>query len=177
MPRHVVLIGMMGSGKTTIGRVLARKLGRAFLDTDREIEQYCGMTISEIFAEQGEAAFRQLETQLLLHLADLPRSTVIACGGGIVVRPENLNLLKRLGPVIWLRMSADNLIFRLRFSRRQSRPLLMTEHWPDVVRQLVAEREECYWRVADVTLQADGLSPEQVARQLQQAFRTIEGRR
>lgn len=177
MPRHVILIGMMGSGKTTVGRILARKLGRAFLDTDREIEQYCGLTISEIFAEQGEAAFRHLETQLLMHLANLPRPTVIACGGGVVVRPENLGLLKRLGPVIWLKMSADNLIFRLRFSRHQSRPLLHTEHWPDVVRQLVAEREEFYLWAADVTLLADGLSPEQVALQLQQTFRTIEGRR
>lgn len=168
---------MMGSGKTTVGRILARKLGRPFLDMDREIEQRSGLTIVEIFAEQGEAAFRQLESQLIDDLAGLPRSTVIACGGGVVVRPEAAGRLRRLGQVVWLRMTAENLVQRLRHSRRQGRPLLHTEHWPDVVRQLVAERESAYRQAAHVTLPCDGLSPEQVAARIQQTLRAIEGRR
>jgi shikimate kinase len=168
---------MMGSGKTTVGRILARKLGRAFLDTDREIERRSGLSVGQIFAEQGEPAFRRLESELLEELATLHRPTVVACGVGVVVRPESVESLRRIGPVIWLCMSADSLEARLRFSRRQARPLLLTEHWPDVVRQLTAEREHLYRRAASITIQCDGLSPEQVASRIQRTLRSIEGRR
>ncbi len=177
MVRSVVLIGMMGSGKTTIGRILARKLSRAFLDTDREIEHRAGQTISEIFASQGESAFRAMETALLVELADRPRPAVIACGGGIIVQAENLALLKRIGPVVWLSMSTDHLVERLRYSRRQNRPLLQSEDWPGVVRRLMREREASYRQVADVTLAIDGLSPGQAVAEIMRHLRAIEGRR
>lgn len=177
MMRSVILIGMMGSGKTTIGRILARKLNRAFVDTDREIEYRAGQTINEIFASDGEAAFRKMETDLLLDLVDRSRPVVIACGGGIIVRAENLSLLRQIGPVIWLSMSAEHLVERLRYSRRQSRPLLQVANWPDVVRQLMLERESRYRQAADIALAIDGLSPGQVVAEILRHLRTIEGRR
>jgi shikimate kinase len=177
LARHVVLIGMMGSGKTTIGRILARRLNRAFLDTDREIERRTGQTVSQIFALQGEAAFREQETELLRDLLDWPRSTVIATGGGIVVRERNLDLLKQLGIVVWLTMSPDSLVERLRYSRRQGRPLLQTEHWPEVVRRLMAERSASYQRAADLALAVDGLAPGQVVAEVMRHLRPLERRR
>lgn len=177
MARQVVLIGMMGSGKTTIGRMLARKLNRSFLDTDRELERRAGQTVRQIFTQQGEDAFRHMETELLQELVEWQRSSVIACGGGIVARVENVGLLKQIGTVIWLSMSSDNLVERLHYSRRQGRPLLQTEHWPQVVRQLMAERAASYRRAADVTLAVDGMAPSQVVAEITRHLRLMERRR
>lgn len=177
MARHVLLIGMMGSGKTTVGRLLARKLGRPFIDTDREIEKHIDTRIPAIFAERGEAAFRAEETAMLKQMAELPRPTVIACGGGIVVSPENLPLLKQLGYTFWLQMSLEHLTWRLRHSQRRDRPLLQVADWPKALSQLVAEREHLYKQASDVTVKVDGLSPEQVAVTIARTLRMLEGRR
>ncbi len=167
----------MGSGKSTVGRILARKTGRSFIDTDREIEQQIGARIPVIFAERGEAAFRAEETAMLKQLRGLLRPSVVACGGGIIVTPENIGLLKELGYVFWLQMSLDHLIWRLRHSHRRDRPLLQVSDWPSTVTRLVADREHLYQQAADVTVRVDGLSPEQIAVRIARTLRMLEGRR
>lgn len=117
---NVFLIGMMGAGKTTIGRILADQLGYAFFDTDKFIEQATGQAISAIFAESGEAIFRQLETATLSQVSARTRK-VIATGGGIVVAPENWIYLKH-GVIVWLDVSIDQLQQRLK--QDTTRPLL-----------------------------------------------------
>ena len=100
--KNIYLIGMMGCGKTTCGTLLSRRLARPFLDTDRVLEEETGMSVSRIFAERGEAAFRDMETALCRRLAGT-RGQIVACGGGLPLREENRRLLRESGRVIFLR--------------------------------------------------------------------------
>ena len=101
--QHLVLVGMMGAGKSTIGRLAAERLGRAFLDSDAIIEGRTGRTVREIFAAEGEAAFRALESAVLLEALDSPQPCVIAAAGGVVLREENRAALERASArVVWL---------------------------------------------------------------------------
>ena len=177
MAKHVLLIGMMGVGKTTVGRILARRLGRPFLDTDREIAQRCGTSIADIFAVQGEGFFRQQETALLAELKRLPSSTVIACGGGIVLREENRQQLKELGWAVWLRISTAELVYRLQHTQLQQRPLLATPDWLRTVNEMQCQRQSLYRAAADWVVDVDHKSPEQVAREVGRVVRLLEGRR
>ena len=115
-PRNLVLIGFMGAGKTTVGRALAARLGWATIDCDDLIETRAGKTIAAIFADEGEARFRDLESEVT---ADLYRyeHTVITTGGGVVERPENLGHLRRAGRVIYLRARPETLYGRVRAER------------------------------------------------------------
>jgi shikimate kinase len=117
---NLYLVGMMGAGKTTIGRLLANQLDYQFFDTDAIIEQAAGMSITQIFAESGEEAFRQLETNVLAELSPYTR-LAIATGGGVVLKPENWGYLRH-GVVVWLDVPSDQLHQRLQ--NDHSRPLL-----------------------------------------------------
>lgn len=137
---NLYLIGMMGAGKTTVGRVVAKRLGYCFFDTDAVIEQATGQSIAEIFAESGEAAFRQIETQVLGQLAAYKKLT-IATGGGIVIDRKNWSYLRH-GIVVWLDLPIEMLHQRLQSST--TRPLLQDDLSLDRLKTLLEQRSHLY---------------------------------
>jgi shikimate kinase len=158
------LIGMMGSGKSTVGKVLATHLGYYFFDTDTLIEQAAGQSIATIFAQSGEAAFRQLETQVLAELSTYTQMA-IATGGGIVLKPENWSYLHH-GIVVWLDAPIEVLLSRLKHDEATapgSRPLLQSETPSKRLSQLWNERHSLYAQ-ADVHICIQAADPpEQIA--------------
>ncbi len=147
---NLYLVGFMGTGKTTIGRAVAQRLGFRLFDSDHEIERIQGCPITEIFAEQGEAAFRMLEREFIEH-GHPPRGCVVACGGGLVVQPGMLAELKRRGVVFCLHASLETILKRTQGNRH--RPLLNVEEDPmERIRRLYEEREPLYKQAGTVIL-------------------------
>ncbi|MFL2778523.1 MULTISPECIES: shikimate kinase [Paracoccus] len=141
LTRHIVLIGMMGAGKTAIGSELARRLRVPFTDSDAEIEAAAAMSISEIFARDGEAFFRAREAQVLSRLlAGAPG--VVSTGGGAWMRPENRQIIGERGLSVWLNCSPETLWARVR--QRPTRPLLQTADPKGTLLRLLAERSPVY---------------------------------
>ena len=163
LPKRVVLVGPMGAGKSTIGRMLAKELGYRFLDSDRIIEERCGANIPWIFDVEGEDGFRQRETAMLDELSN-EMGTVLATGGGAVMRAENRGLLKKNSVVIYLKTSIDQQVERTRKDR--NRPLLQNDDPEGVLRRLFAIRDPLYTELADIVMFADRKSPRLVVRQL-----------
>jgi shikimate kinase len=146
---NLYLVGFMGTGKTTIGRAVAHKLGFQLFDSDQEIERRQGKAIPEIFAELGEPAFRAMEREFIEHGHPGERA-VVSCGGGLVVQPGNLELLKEKGVVICLHASIETILART--SRHRNRPLLAVDNPDERVRTLYAQREPVYRRSGTVIL-------------------------
>lgn len=162
----VFLIGMMGVGKTTIGQLLAKQLDYAFLDVDQFIEQATGQTVATIFAESGEAIFRQLETATLSQVSARLRR-VVATGGGIVVAPENWSYL-RDGVIVWLDVPVEQL--RERLSQDTTRPLLQNQDLTARLTQLSQDRRSLYAQ-ADIHIQVmPDETPEQVSARVMDAI-------
>ncbi len=159
----VFLVGMMGAGKTTIGRQLARLLGRDFVDLDHELEARCGVRVALIFDIEGEEGFRKRETAALDECSQR-RGIVLATGGGAVLAPENRRYLKERGVVVYLRASADELYRRV--ARDRNRPLLQTADPEARLRSLLAEREPLYESVAHITFETGTMPVPQVLRAL-----------
>jgi shikimate kinase len=157
---NVVLVGFMGSGKSSVGRLVARTLGGRFVDTDRLVVDRAGCEITEIFAEKGEAHFRLEETRVLRSLLG-SQHLVVATGGGIVILPENVAILKKLGPVVWLTASEEMIWERV--SRNRKRPLLHTENPRETLRALLAKRTPLYEAVADFSVDTTLLTHAEVA--------------
>ncbi len=155
----VVLIGFMGSGKSTMGIRLSYQLRYALEDTDKLIEARAGKSISEIFAQEGEEAFRQMETELLEKLAKKKGQRIYSVGGGTPVRAVNRPLLKKLGTVVYLRARPETVYERLKDDT--ARPLLQGQDPLGKIRRMMAEREEAYTETADVVLDVDGLTADQ----------------
>jgi len=146
---NLYLVGFMGTGKTTVGRAVAQRLGFTLVDTDAEIERLQARTISQIFAESGEAAFRTMERDFIEHGHPAER-TVVACGGGLVVQPGMLELLKQRGVLVCLHASIETILDRT--ARHRTRPLLAVDNPEDRVRTLFAQREPIYKRSGTVIL-------------------------
>ncbi len=146
--RAIVLVGLMGAGKSTVGRRLADKLGLPFVDADHEREAAAGKTIPEIFADHGEAYFREGERKVIARLLD-SGAAVLATGGGAYVNTETRNLIKLKGVSIWLK--ADLPLLMRRVSRRSNRPLLKSDDPQAVMRRLIEERYPIY-QLADITV-------------------------
>ena len=146
--RVIVLVGLMGAGKSTVGRRLAEKLGLTFMDADHEIEAAAGKTIPEIFADHGETYFREGERKVIARLLD-SGPAVLATGGGAYVNPDTRELIKKKGVSVWLK--ADLPVLMRRVSRRSNRPLLQTSDPEAVMRRLIDERYPIYAN-ADVTI-------------------------
>ncbi len=142
LDRPVVLIGMMGSGKTSVGRRLAKRLGWPFQDADWAIEDAAGTTITNIFAEIGEAAFRRSERQVIARLLNERTNQVLALGGGSFVTPETRELVRKKAISIWLNADLDTLVRRT--GRRTDRPLLARGDPRDTLRRLLVERRAAY---------------------------------
>jgi len=146
---NLYLVGFMGTGKTTVGRMVAERLGFTLLDSDQEIERQQGRTIATIFAEAGEPAFRALEREFIAR-GHPPARTVVACGGGLVVQPGMLELLKQKGVVICLHASLATVLQRI--SGHAHRPLFNVENPEARLRELYAQREPVYRRSGTLIL-------------------------
>jgi shikimate kinase len=161
----IALVGLPGSGKSTISRQLGRLLQCPVLDTDAVIEEYIGCSIAHYFDREGEAAFRDLESKTLTETLELRgRSAVIATGGGIVLRAENRAVLRSNAYTVYLHAEPEQLLTRLRNDR--SRPLLQNTHLPDKLRSLYAQRHKLYQEVAQCQVDAVHHSPQTVAEQI-----------
>ena len=165
-PPRVVLVGFMGSGKTSVGRLLARRLGYGFEDMDRRIEERAGRTIAEIFRDDGEEAFREREREEALALSRL-RDRVVAAGGGAFTRPQTRALLQEGALTVWLRCDLERILARV--PADGSRPMAGNRA---IMQALLAEREPSY-RMADVAVDASAGSPREVAERI---VGLIEGR-
>ncbi len=154
-----VLIGFMGAGKSSVGRIVARRLGADFVDVDVRIESAAGRSVTEIFASQGEEVFREMEAEAIRDAVSAP-GRVVAAGGGAFIDPGNRALLREYAPVVFLDASPETVIARL--SRDASRPLLQGGDREARVRELMARRRPFYAE-ADVTVATDGLTVFQVA--------------
>jgi len=166
---HVFLVGFMGAGKSTVACLVADQLGRPCVDIDRLVESEEGCTIAQIFSEQGEAVFRRLESDALKSLADAPPS-VVACGGGVVTVAENRALLKVLGRVVYLDVTADEMLARVGEDSR--RPLLASGDARSSAELLLDARESLYTAVADVTVDTVGRTPRAVAAEVTDYLRS-----
>ena len=168
--KAIILIGYMGSGKSTIGEKTARLLGVEFLDTDVLIEEQEGMTISELFAQKGEAYFRQKETETIRNLKKESREMVLATGGGLPMKEENQILLKELGIVVYLKASVDTLVERLK--EDTTRPLLQEGDLRKKIETMLEIRNPVYENVADVVLETDTKSIDETIYYLEQLWIT-----
>lgn len=156
----IVLIGMPGSGKSTVGVRLARACGRRFVDSDRAIEQHCGVPVATIFEYEGEEGFRRRESAILAELL-CARATVIATGGGAILAPSNRELLAARAFVVYLEVSLAELWRRVR--RNRARPLLQTSDPKGRLAQLLGERAPIYETLADLTIASARQSAAQMA--------------
>lgn len=163
---HVFLVGFMGSGKSTVGALLADTLGVPCVDLDALVEERRGGSVREIFERDGEAAFRQAEHEALEAVIDGPPA-VVACGGGVVLSDENRSLLAGAGTVVYLRVSADEAIARI--GDVTGRPLLAGA--PGMAGALLRSRESLYEAVADLSVDTEGLTPAEVTARIAREMR------
>ena len=162
--KNIVLMGFMGAGKTTIGRMLAKTMNCKFVDTDERIEKEQGRKISDIFTEDGETAFRDMETDLLTRLLGCGESMVLSIGGGMPVREENRELLRKIGRVIYLKTSREEIIRRV--SASKNRPLLQGGKLEEKVTNLMNAREQIYMDTAHVEVVTDRKTPEKIVSEI-----------
>ena len=166
----LILEGFMGSGKSTYGKALADRLGIFYLDTDQSIEQISGMSISEIFERRGEADFRDMETDLLIRIAEKPRTyprdMIISIGGGMPVRLENRIYMGMIGTVVYLKASEELLVERLQ-GENLDRPMIAGDDTAGKIHRLLGEREKLYMDAANVIVKIDGKTDEQIVKELE----------
>ena len=168
--QSIVLIGFMGAGKSSTGKALERKTGLPRFDTDEMVSTRFGLPIPEIFARFGEERFRGAETEALRQLSETAPA-IIVTGGGIVLRPENVKLLRRLGPVVSLEADEKTLFHRI--SRRAPRPLLQTENPRATLVELLRAREPFYQSAADVRLDTSRLTHDEAADAILKSIETL----
>jgi shikimate kinase len=163
IPNRIFLIGPMGAGKSTVGRLLAQTLGLAFEDSDQAIQRRTGVDIPTIFEYEGEEGFRQREQQVIDDLTQVD-GQVVATGGGAVIRPESRQYLSARGIVIYLACSIDQQYERT--YRDRNRPLLQTEDPKARLTELMAERDPLYRETADYVVSSDGRNANAVVREI-----------
>ena len=161
MPENIVLIGFMGCGKSTVGRELQQRLGYPLVDMDTEIEKLAGKPITRIFAEDGEPAFRAMETALLREISATGGRHIVSTGGGVIGRPENRELLRGLGFVVWLH--APPAVILERTSRNRDRPLLHDDDPAAKIASLLGEREPLYRETSHLRIDTAGLDSTELA--------------
>ncbi len=149
MDKNIILVGLMGAGKSTIGRYLAKLLNKEFLDTDRVIEERTGVDIATIFEIEGEQGFRDREELVIKELCE-QKNIVLATGGGSILREENRKNMKKNGHVVYLCTTAELLYSRIRYDK--SRPLMQTKSPLNTLKNLLNEREPFYKEVADTVI-------------------------
>ena len=157
---NIYLIGMMGSGKSTLGKTLSEKIQKPFVDLDSEIEKAAGKSISEIFDIDGEEQFRKMETKQLKQYSE----SIVACGGGIVLKDENREFINENGIAILLLATMGELTQRL--STSNNRPLLADDNMEEALTKLWMERQIDYLDTANFTIETDGKNPEQLTQEI-----------
>jgi shikimate kinase len=161
---HLVLVGLMGAGKTSVGDVCASRLGRPFVDTDDLVEIAAGMTVPDLFALGGEGRFRALEREAVADACATPRPAVIACGGGAVLHADNRRQLKAAGFVVWLQATPEVLAGRVgRGLARTERPLLAGGPPTTTLERMSMVRASSYEAVADAVISTDDRTVAEVA--------------
>ncbi|MDR0565269.1 MAG: shikimate kinase [Azoarcus sp.] len=168
----LILVGMMGAGKTTVGRELAKRLNLRFADCDQELIARTGVSVPVIFDIEGEAGFRQRESRLLAELLAEP-DIVIATGGGVVLSPANRALLAENGIVIYLNVPPDTLWERTRYDR--NRPLLQVENPRERIAELHAQRDPLYRAVADIIINSEYGTCSSMANRIKKALADFTG--
>jgi shikimate kinase len=163
VPRSIFLIGMMGAGKSTVGRLLASRLHCEFVDADRELEERAGTSVTNVFELEGEAAFRERESQLLNELTARER-IVLATGGGAILDARSRDLLRSRGLVIYLQTNADEILRRTRSD--STRPLLKVADPRARIGELLAQRGPLYRQTAHLTVRSDATNPRRVVARL-----------
>ncbi|MBU3055149.1 shikimate kinase AroK [Pseudomonas indica] len=171
--RNVILVGPMGAGKSTIGRLLAKELRFPFKDSDKEIEQRTGADIPWIFDVEGEQGFRDREQAMLAELCDLG-GVVLATGGGAVLRPENRQALRAGGRVVYLHTSVAQQLDRT--ARDRNRPLLRTADPGAVLRGLMEIRDPLYREIADIIVETDERPPRMVVQEILERLQSLPPR-
>ncbi|GGY36108.1 shikimate kinase [Bacterioplanes sanyensis] len=168
--RSIFLVGPMGAGKSTIGRLLSAELGLEFFDTDKVIEERCGANIPWIFDVEGEVGFRDREQQVVDELTR-HSDIVLATGGGVVMRPENRRHLSSRGTVVYLRTTVAQQLVRT--SKDKNRPLLQAENPEQILRDLFSKRDPLYKEVADLVIETDKRNPRWVVQELKKRLKVI----
>lgn len=166
-PRVLALLGLRGSGKTTIGRRLSRRLRVPFVELDRKVEARAGRGLGEIFSLHGEDYYRRLERETLVDLLANPQSMVIAVGGGLVTSPETFALLRRMATTVWLKARPDDYWNRV-VRQGDRRPIDQHPQAREALRELVRRREPLYSR-ADITVDTTGLTPTEAVGRIEHA--------
>jgi len=170
--KNIVLVGPMGSGKTTVGRRLAHELNQDFYDTDHEIIDKTGVTIDHIFDIEGEDGFRERESKILENLCQMS-NIILATGGGIVILPKNREILKNAGIVVYLSSSVDQLLRRT--AKSKTRPLLETSTDPKkTISELVEARDVYYREVASVVINTTGKKLHEVINIIKRETENVE---
>jgi shikimate kinase len=173
MTEHLFVVGMMGCGKSTVGRIVAERLGWRHVDTDEQLERETGQSVPEIFADRGEAAFRAAEARVLVAAAQSDRPTVVSVGGGAVLDPDNRKVIRSGGVVVWLRAPVETLAERV--GDGAGRPLLNDDPAASLER-LYTRRRPVYEDLAEVVVDVDRVDPRTVAERVLAALPSAASR-
>ena len=173
----ITLIGFRGSGKSSVGPLLAERLGMSFIDTDRQIEQQTRQSIAEIFAEQGEKYFREVEAKMLQTIYQ-QENQVVATGGGAVLNPQTQLLIQQKGPAIWLQADVETTLKRIQKDQATaaSRPALTNLDFRQEVVTLLNQREPIYRSLSDIRIDTDNATPEQIVEDILPQLATSDWR-
>lgn len=164
---NIILIGFMGCGKSSVGMRLSYHKRMVFLDTDKLIEKAQGREIADIFAEEGEDCFRDMETSLLAEMIGKEHERIISTGGGLPVREKNRPLLKSLGTVVYLKAKPETIYERVKGDTK--RPLLRTASPFEKIKALLSEREDAYMEAADAVIEVDGKDFAAIIKEIEEA--------
>lgn len=165
--RHIILTGFMGTGKSTVSKILQNLTGKEEIDTDYYIEQTEGRKIKDIFAKEGEEAFRQMETAMIDELEDMEEG-IVSCGGGMVLRDINVKKLKQVGTIVLLTATPETILSRVKDST--TRPLLNGNMNVEFIGELMEKRRPFYEKAAELIIPTDEMTPEEAARQILEHF-------
>jgi shikimate kinase len=173
---HVYLIGYRGSGKSTVGRALAQRLGRPYVDSDDLIESESDMTIKEIFATKGESWFRDMEARIVSDISARSIPTVVALGGGAILREASQEILKSTGKCVWLSAGAEHLFGRIQAdqSTRLRRPNLSQGGGFAEVAEVLARRTPVYAKLSDLTVVVEGKTPDEICDEISEYINSAD---
>lgn len=172
MDNNIILIGFMGAGKTSVGKLLAKRMGYNFVDTDEMIEQSHHQTIKDIFASKGEAYFRELETDTIKNMMGALDRTILSTGGGLPIKDSNQDILRQLGVVIYLYSTKETTLERV--SRDQTRPILAGDNIGHKIEQLLNERVPIYEKVAHIKIETDHRSFEEIIQEIMEKYKELK---